>query len=190
MRPFQHEHDNEDRLRVFKAECLKHLNAVFRFALSLTKDRAKGEDLMQETMTKALISIDQYTEGTNAKAWLLRICYTTFVNDERKRKRQPKIGSDDESALKLADPNSAPATFDGYSDEVTQALNALKEVYRTSFMLAVEGHQYAEIADITGAKLNTVRTRIRRARLELIKMLGDYGASFGFSPDLNSDFDA
>ncbi|MFN4080054.1 MAG: sigma factor-like helix-turn-helix DNA-binding protein, partial [Saprospiraceae bacterium] len=68
--------------------------------------------------------------------------------------------------------------------------NALKEIYRTPFMLAVEGHQYAEIADITGAKLNTVRTRIRRARIELVKMLGDYGASLGFLPDLNLDIDA
>ncbi|MFN4080053.1 MAG: sigma factor, partial [Saprospiraceae bacterium] len=121
MRPFQHDGDERYRSQVFETECLKHFNAVFRFALYLTKDQKRGEDLAQDTMIKAFLNINQYTEGTNAKAWLLRICYTAFVNGERKRKRQPKIGSDDESALRVPDP-TAPTALNGYSDEVTRAL--------------------------------------------------------------------
>lgn len=179
-----------DRLRVYKNEIYVHASAVFRFAKSLTKDRQRSEDLMQDVMIKAFNSIDQYTEGTNAKAWLMRICFNMFVNEERKNKRRPKSSLEANDLQWFSDAREEPQEYDAYNDEILRALSALREDYRTVFILAVEGHQYAEIAEITGYKLNTVRTKIHRARLQLAKNLANYSRSLGYGLDTNLDLDA
>lgn len=64
----------------FEREALPHLDAVYRFARSLTRDEAEADDLVQETYLKALAAFDTFEEGTNCKAWLFRILINTFIN--------------------------------------------------------------------------------------------------------------
>ncbi len=72
----------------FEREALPHLDAVYRRALRLTDNAADADDLVQETMMKAYRVWHQYEPNTNAKAWLLTILRTTFINQYRHQTRR------------------------------------------------------------------------------------------------------
>src|SRR5713101_7538106 len=74
----------------FEREALSYIDALYRTALRMTRSEADAEDLVQETYIRALRFREQFTPGTNLKAWLFRILTNTFINAYRKRARQPQ----------------------------------------------------------------------------------------------------
>src|ERR687887_278837 len=74
----------------FESEALSFIDALYRTALRMTRSEADAEDLVQETYIKAFRFRDQFTPGTNLKAWLFRILTNTFINEYRKRARTPE----------------------------------------------------------------------------------------------------
>src|SRR5256885_5794891 len=74
----------------FETEALTFIDALYRTALRMTRSEADAEDLVQETYIRALRFREQFTPGTNLKAWLFRILTNTFINAYRKRARQPQ----------------------------------------------------------------------------------------------------
>ena len=71
------------RRLLIEREFLPHMDSLFRYALSMTRDRYKAEELTQDTLAKAVEHADKYKPGTNARAWLFRIMTNHYINQRR-----------------------------------------------------------------------------------------------------------
>src|SRR5213593_2223464 len=101
----------------FESEALSYLDALYRTALRMTRSEADAEDLVQETYIRALRFREQFTPGTNLKAWLFRILTNTFINAYRKRSRQPQTSElDDVDEFSLYRRMAADGSAAGSSD--------------------------------------------------------------------------
>ena len=159
----------------FEREALPHLDAVYRFAMALTRDPAEADDLVQETYLKALRAFDTFREGTNCKAWLFKILRNTLINRLRSDSRSVGLeaASNESYAASLlgwserayhARPDDA-AILSATRDQLRAALDSLPEDFRTAVVLAdVEGLSYKEIAEVMGTPIGTVMSRLFRAR--------------------------
>jgi RNA polymerase sigma factor (sigma-70 family) len=152
----------------------RHSDRVYRLAYRLTGDRHDAEDLTQEVFVRVFRSLDTYTPGT-FEGWLHRITTNLFLDQARRRQRIRFDALSDERAGRLRSTTPAPdvAVADRlFDDDVEQALAALPPEFRAAVVLCdVEGLSYEEIADILGAKLGTVRSRIHRGRAMLRRAL-------------------
>lgn len=182
--------DRAHYAKVFDQELLPHIDALKTFAFHLTYNDQDADDLVQETYMKAHRFIDKYIEGTNAKAWLFKILKNAYINQYRKRSKQPtKV--DFEDIVNYHD--SDDDTMSGYldlreeifqnliGDEVTNAINALPIDFRTVVLLCdVEGFTYEEISKIIDVPIGTVRSRLFRARNMLKEKLSEYAKKMGY----------
>ena len=178
----------------FEAEALRHLDALYRTALRMTRSEADAEDLVQETYIRAFRFRDQFTLGTNMKAWLFRILTNTFINTYRRKTAQPEVtdleGIDEFSLYRrMADDRAASTSPDPEAEllnsvvdtEVTDALEALPEKFRTTVLLDVEGFSYKEIAEMLAIPIGTVMSRLHRGRKFLQKRLYDLARERGIA---------
>jgi RNA polymerase sigma factor (sigma-70 family) len=148
----------------------QHSDRVFRLALRLTGNRHDAEDLTQEVFVRVFRSLHTYQPGT-FEGWLHRITTNLFLDQARRRQRIRFDALSDERAARIASAVAGPdrayddRTFD---DDVEAALAALPPDFRAAVVLCdIEGLTYEEIAEILGAKLGTVRSRIHRGRAML-----------------------
>ena len=178
----------------FEAEALRHLDALYRTALRMTRSEADAEDLVQETYIRAFRFRDQFTLGTNMKAWLFRILTNTFINTYRRKTAQPEVtdleGIDEFSLYRrMADDRAASTSPDPEAEllnsvvdtEVTDALEELPEKFRTTVLLDVEGFSYKEIAEMLAIPIGTVMSRLHRGRKFLQKRLYDLARERGIA---------
>ena len=152
----------------------RHSDRVYRLAYRLTGDRHDAEDLTQEVFVRVFRSLDTYTPGT-FEGWLHRITTNLFLDQARRRQRIRFDALSDERAGMLRSASPAPDTAVAdrlFDDDVELALASLPPDFRAAVVLCdVEGLSYEEIADILGAKLGTVRSRIHRGRAMLRRAL-------------------
>lgn len=176
--------------RIFEREFFPLMDAVYTFAYRLTGDATQAEDLVQEVYMKAWRFVARYEEGTNAKAWLFRICRNAFINEYRTKKNRPyKVDYEDIVVYHNDDDPVAPRYFGLHEemgsklmgDEVTLALNALSPAFRTVVLLDLEDFTYEEIAAILEIPIGTVRSRLHRARNVLAEKLREYAEAQGFN---------
>ncbi len=178
--------------RVFEREFYPLMDAVYTFAYRLTNDVTRAEDLTQETYLKAWRFMNRYLEGTNAKAWLFRICRNAFINEYRSSVREPrKVDYEDIVVYHNEDDPISPAYFGLHEevggrligDEVTRAINALSPEFRLVVLLDLEDFTYEEIAAIAKIPIGTVRSRLHRARNVLANKLRQYAEEQGYAVD-------
>ncbi len=152
----------------------QHSDRVFRLAYRLTGNRPDAEDLTQEVFVRVFRSLDSYTPGT-FEGWLHRITTNLFLDQARRKQRIRFDALSDERADRLTSPSPAPETAyadQRFDDDVERALATLPPDFRAAVVLCdIEGLSYEEIAEILGAKLGTVRSRIHRGRAMLRKAL-------------------
>ena len=176
----------------FETEALSFLDALYRTGLRMTRSEAEAEDLVQETYIKAFRHRDQFTPGTNLKAWLFRILTNTFINQYRRKAARPdttELDDVEESILYRhmrdvspgsASPDPEAELIDNtVSSEVKEALEALPENFRTTVLLDVEGFSYKEIAQMLDIPIGTVMSRLHRGRKFLQKRLYDVARERG-----------
>lgn len=179
---------------LFDKELLPHADALYNFAYHLTYSDADANDLVQETFMKAYRSIDSYHQGTNAKAWLFKILKNAFINEYRRKSKLPDtVNYEDYLAYEDSDDDHQHGSvidmkedvFAGMmGDEVSEALNALPDEFRTVILLCdMEGFSYEEIAKIVDIPIGTVRSRLHRARNMLKDKLKDYASKMGFKSE-------
>ena len=147
------------------------------YAMGFTNDEENANDLMQDTLLKAITYYNKFKEGTNLKGWLYTIMKNTFINNYR---RFVKISSfvtktDDISSSQL----SYSATLNGgeqkfVMDDIKSALSNLQEEYYVPFTMYFEGFKYHEIAEQLDIPIGTVKTRIHVARKSMKKTLSSY----------------
>lgn len=176
----------------FEAVALPFMNALYNKALYLTREPESASDLVQETYLRAFRTFENFTEGTNCKAWLFTILYSIFINQYRKAKREPDIVSMNELEeifhRELADPawgsefaQPAGTDLDWQGPEVAEALGKLPEGFRAAVLLVdVEQLTYEEAAGVLNCPVGTLRSRLFRARRVLFVELRDYAIKLGF----------
>jgi RNA polymerase sigma-70 factor (ECF subfamily) len=175
---------------IFEREFYPLMDAVYTFAYRLTSDATQAEDLVQEVYLKAWRFMGRYEEGTNAKAWLFKICRNAFINEYRSKKSRPyKVDYEDVVVYHNEDDPVAPRYFGLHEemgskligDEVTLAINALTPTFRTVVLLDLEDFTYEEIAAILEIPIGTVRSRLHRARNVLAEKLREYAEAQGYN---------
>ena len=163
------------------------LPMAFGLALRLTNQRADAEDLLQDASIRAFKAFAQFEQGTNFKAWFLRVLVTTFLNSKRKEAAAPQIVPraedeeiDDQYIFKHATQSGLMSRNDPAqllmqhleSAEIAQALMALPADFRIVALLHfMEQSSYEEIAQIVSCPIGTVRSRLHRSRKMLQKSL-------------------
>lgn len=151
---------------------VSHTQYLHPFAVSLTQDRESAKDLCQETIYRALVNIEKYQVGTNLKSWLYTIMRNIFINDYRKKKRQPIASGDESLLLHKIDLVTSDSTYEKLAKkEIEQVIYLLPPIFRTSFLLYVEGYKYSEISEMLNEPLGTIKSRIHFARKTLQKQI-------------------
>ncbi len=183
-------YSQKEKVEIFDKEFLPHINAMYNFAYRLTFDDDDSKDLVQDTYLKAFRFITSFERGTNAKAWLFRIMKNSFINDFRKKSKEPSkvdyqevetfYNSDDVDKAITTDLR-VETVQDMMGDEISNALNSLDVDFRTVIILCdLEGFKYDEMAKILDIPIGTVRSRLHRARNLLKEKLSDYANKMGF----------
>ena len=161
------------------------LELAYGVAYRLTRSSADAEDLVQEAALRAFKAFDQYQQGTNFKAWYLRILTNCFFATYRKKRRAPQLVELDDAAPLYLNFQTAGAGLQGPPDDpaalvigrmgeeqVTEAIAALPEEFRVVCTLYfVQDAPYQEIAEILECPVGTVRSRLHRGRRMLQKAL-------------------
>jgi RNA polymerase sigma factor (sigma-70 family) len=182
--------NKEEKDSQFEKEFMPLIGSLYNFAYRLTLDEDDANDLVQETYMKAYRFFDSYEQGTNAKAWLFRILKNSFINDFRKKSKQPsKIDYQEVESFYNSDDVDENITTDlrvesiqdMIGDEVASALNSLAVDFRTIIILCdLEGFTYEEMAKILDIPIGTVRSRLHRARNLLKDKLKKYASTMGY----------
>lgn len=184
----------------FEQEVLKYVDLIFGVAFQLTRNREDAEDLTQNTLVKAFRFYKQFEKGTNLKAWLLTILRNTFINDYRKKSKEPTkvelLGN--EPAKSSAPDNKVPGIV-GKSHEseyllelldepVRKALDSLPSEFRdTVIMYDLQDYTYKEIASAMNCPIGTVMSRLFRGRKLLRNFLNKYNTTTNTIPSASKD---
>ena len=172
----------------FETLTMPHLAAVARFALSLTRNAADADDLVQETYLSALRGWGTFHAGSDARRWLFTICHNTFVRLYHRRRAMLDSDDGDLDAMPAVIAH-VRATHDGLGNlfdqidvrpAIERAINDLPEPHHTILVLVdLQGYSYDEAAAILDVPTGTVRSRLFRARRLIQDALIAYAADLG-----------
>jgi RNA polymerase sigma-70 factor, ECF subfamily len=174
----------------FERTAVPHMTSMQNYALYLTKNSENAKDLVQDTYLKAFRFWNNYEKGSNVKAWLYQIMKNSFINDYRKKDKEPKKIEYDENRYShktfgghvLDHGNLKRMPYDEmFEDEIAHSLESLPHAFKTVIILSdVEELTYSEIARVVACPVGTVRSRLHRGRKVLQKRLSDYAVTNGY----------
>jgi RNA polymerase sigma-70 factor, ECF subfamily len=175
----------------FEREVLEHLPSMLVVATRLMRRGSEAEDLVQDTVLKALRARGQFESGTNLRAWLLKILTNTFINRYRRGGLERSV-LDGPDADPLADGWVSSSTMESLRDpesqalrpileaEISKALDELPPEFRLAVVLSdVEDLSYKEISDVMGCPIGTVMSRLHRGRRLLKSRLYEHARALG-----------
>jgi len=150
----------------FDAVYQNYFEAVYRYALSLSRNPQAAEEITQETFFRAMRSLDRFQGKSSLKSWLCAIARNLWISEQRKKKAQPL---DDASAL--ADPDPGPEAAIVRQDEsmrIHRLLHGLDEPYREVFTLRSLGQlSFRDIGELFGKSENWACVVFHRARAKI-----------------------
>ena len=163
----------------FGRAALEHLDALYSFAMVLTRNPDAAKDLVQETYLRAIRARESFAAGTNLKGWLFVILRNAWLTEQRRHRVAPdRVALDalgEERAVE-ADRSDAPDALllrKLLREAVADAIDGLDVEHREIVLLRdIEGFSYREIAEILGRPVGTVMSRLSRARACLRRSLG------------------
>ncbi|MDH4441781.1 MAG: sigma-70 family RNA polymerase sigma factor [Rhizobium sp.] len=156
-----------------QSDVVELIPALRAFARTFCPKPEEADDLVQETLTKALANLDKFEPGTRLKSWLFTIMRNTFCTRFKKSSRET-VGLPEGLSAKLTTEPTQEWTVQ--ADEVRRALDRLPAHHREMLVLIVMlGERYEDAAEICGCAVGTVKSRLSRARQQLRRELGDMG---------------
>jgi RNA polymerase sigma-70 factor (ECF subfamily) len=153
----------------FRGSLVTHLPHLRAVARALTAHRDRADDLVNDTILKALSAEAQFQPGTNLKAWLMTILRNHYINGLRRSRIEVEtVDEIPESAL----PTSPNQEHVVEINEVAAALQKMSIEHREILVLvSAAGLSYEEAADVCGCAVGTIKSRLNRARSELKRVL-------------------
>lgn len=161
----------------FNHELIGLTNKLEYYAISLTSDREKAKDLVQDTIYKAIIYKDKFEDNTNLKAWTYTIMKNTFINNYRRTIKANTIIDTTEDLYYINNMNSKSyikADSDYTYKELIKGVKKLEDEQRIPFEMHVTGYKYKEIAEQMNLSIGTVKSRIFFARKRLMESLKEF----------------
>jgi RNA polymerase sigma-70 factor (ECF subfamily) len=155
------------------------LPSLRNFAMSLTKRVDQAEDLVQDTVLKALSKHDHFEAGTNLQAWLFTILRNGYFSAHRKTNREVEDGDGVHAASLITIPDQEDRLA---IQDLSSALEKLPHEQREAIILVgAEGLSYDDAAEALGVKVGTIKSRVNRARTRLAELIGetDYRSGVG-----------
>ena len=160
----------------FDEYVLPEVDVMYRVAMSLTRNSADAEDLVQDALLRAYRAIDRF-DGRYPRAWLLTILRNAQVN--RVRRKRPELLRDPDATMeRVADTSEGGKTAEelvvdqGFDAEVEAAFEGLPDKFREVVQLVdIEALSYQEAADRIGVPVGTIMSRLHRARKRIKKQL-------------------
>jgi RNA polymerase sigma-70 factor (ECF subfamily) len=167
------------------------LPVAYRVAMNLARNQADAEDIVQEAALNACRGFDGFVEGTNFRAWFLRIVTNVFISRYRRRQRGGMTVALDEldrpdAALAAETGDEESDALAGFisrveTDEILTALEQLPVEYRTvAVLFFVDDLSYQDIARAVGCPIGTVRSRLHRSRAHLKQALRSLALERGY----------
>ncbi|MGF9694681.1 sigma-70 family RNA polymerase sigma factor [Rhizobium sp. 0TCS1.26] len=155
-----------DRVR---AQMIELIPALRSFARRFEHSPTNAEDLVQETLLRALANLDKFKEGTSLKSWMFTILRNTFCTKFGRAKREV-VGLDECVSARSA--ISAPQEWGIAAQEFHKAMLGLPKHYREAFdLILLQGQSYQDVAQRIGCPVGTVKSRVNRARSQLSEQL-------------------
>ena len=173
----------------FAAEALPWIDDVYRFAVSLTRNEADADDVVQEAFLRAYRSWHTFQPGSDARRWLFTIARNVFLRSRERERFRVEAEDGDVESLAAARHQEEPRRS---GDDVLlsridlqpalrEALERLDEPFRSTVILVdVEDLPYEAAAEVLGVPIGTVRSRLFRGRRLLQEMLLTYARDAGF----------
>jgi len=157
-----------------RAQVLVELPRLRRFAIALTGSVADGDDLVQDTVERALRNLHRWEPGTQMDRWLFRIARNRFIDGKRAAKRQNLVPMETAEGLAVTSSDGARALEARMElHAVDAALQTLPDEQREALALVIiDGLPYRQAADLLGIPIGTLTSRIGRARQSLALALG------------------
>ncbi len=150
-----------------RPDLIEHLPRLRRYARALTGDINRADDLVQDTLERALAKLDLWQPGSDLRAWLFTLMHNLFVNQIRTKRPQETVMED-----ALDEPVSGGQMEALAARDIHAALARLPEEQREVLLLVgLEQFGYAEAAQVLGVPTGTVMSRLSRARERMRQML-------------------
>jgi RNA polymerase sigma-70 factor, ECF subfamily len=152
-----------------REELLALIPTLRAFARSLASSRAEADDLVQETMVKAISNIRQFDRGTNLRAWLFTILRNTYYTNIRRRRREVEDATGAAAGSMAVGPAQE---WSAAMHSLRQAMDKLPDDQREALILVgAAGMTYEEAAEVCGCALGTIKSRVNRGRNKLLEIL-------------------
>lgn len=169
----------------FEELIAKHEKRIYNIALRTMKSAEDAKDMAQEAIIKIYRSIAGFKGDCTFAVWVYRITVNTCLDELRRKKKRTAVSLDhlaDQGVQQFEDEGETPEESLSRKElggKISAAIASLDDDYRVAVTLRdVQGLSYQEIAEITGATLGTVKSRINRARAQLQKKLHNYVEQF------------
>jgi RNA polymerase sigma-70 factor (ECF subfamily) len=182
--------EQRDRDASFQAEALPWIDDVYRFALSLARNEADADDVVQETFLRAYRSWHTFARGSDARRWLFTIARNVYLRTLERNRHEVELEDGDAEAFNAVayharqEDDGADALLSriDLGPALKRAIDALDEPFRSTVILVdVEDMSYDAAAEVLGVPIGTVRSRLFRGRRMLQEKLYEYARDAGFS---------
>ncbi|MCE2580009.1 sigma-70 family RNA polymerase sigma factor [Gluconacetobacter entanii] len=162
---------NSQTVTQLRKEIMSLLPQLRGFARFLTGEVSSADDLVQETVLRALAALEQFQPGTNLRAWLYTIARNLFYETARRRRRERDVMSDYAASPDLARAD-APASRGDDLRDLDEVIWRLTPRLREALLLVgVQEMTYAEAAEVCGVSVGTLKARVSRARAQIMAMV-------------------
>lgn len=158
----------------FEGDLLELVPRLRRFAASLSRDRADGDDLCQATLERALRSRAQWQPGTRLDSWMYRIMRNLWTDEGRARQRSARTFAPEAAGENIGYAGDRQIEDAMTLSDVDRAMQSLPDEQREAIALVlVEGLSYKDAAEVLGVPMGTLTSRLVRGRGALIAMMGE-----------------
>jgi RNA polymerase sigma-70 factor (ECF subfamily) len=174
--------DAGNRNTSFSQAALTHLDALYGFAMTLTRNQTEAEDLVQETYLRAVRAFGRLLPDSNLKSWMFAIMRNAWLNQLRHARSGPRfveLDAEEEDRAEwlghLANDPHVLYLRKLERQEIRAAIDSLPHTHREIIVLRdIEGFSYQQIAGILGCPAGTVMSRLGRAREKLRRLLSEW----------------